>query len=121
MKHKIILMAIIAMFAGTFSSCKKNRGTDNYPILYVVNGTDYSINVYCDNYLVATAGAHSNSGRVELSNTSINFPVYVEAEFYDTKGNIVNVYKWNDYYFHWNKTYKMTLTTSSSTSMITVL
>ncbi len=121
MKQKIILMALVALLAGTFSSCNKDGALGNYPILYVVNGTDYSANVYCDNRLVATAGAHNNSGKVVLSNTSVNLPVYVEAEFYDKKGNRVGGYDWNNYYFQWNKSYKMTLTGSSSTSMITAL
>lgn len=121
MKHKIILMALVALLVGTFSSCNKDGVMGNYPILYVVNGTDYSVNVYCDNHLVATAGAHNNSGKVVLSNTSVNLPVYVEAEFYDKKGNRVGGYEWNNYYFQWNKSYKMTLTGSSSTSMITAL
>ena len=78
-------MALVALLAGTFSSCNKDGVMGDYPILYVVNGTDYSANVYCDNRLVATAGAHNNSGKVVLSNTSVNLPVYVEAEFYDKK------------------------------------
>lgn len=119
MKHKIFLMAIIAMLVGTFSSCNNNGVVGNYPILYVVNGTDYPVNVYCDNRLVASAGAHNNSGKVVLSNTSVNLPVYVEAEFYDKKGNRVGAYNWTNYYFQWNKSYKMTLTNSSSTSIIT--
>ena len=121
MKRKIILMALVALLAGVFSSCKKDGVMGDYPILYVVNGTDYSVNVYCDNHLVTTAGAHNNSGKVVLSNTSVNLPVYVEAEFYDKKGNRVGGYEWNNYYFQWNKSYKMTLTGSSSSSMITAL
>ena len=121
MKKKILFVAILAILAGAFSSCNKDGVLGNYPILYVVNGTDYSVNVYCDNRLVATAGAHNNSGKVELSNTSVNLPVYVEAEFYDKKGNRVGAYKWNNYYFQWNKSYKMTLTNSSSTSTIIML
>lgn len=118
MKNKIILMALVAVLVGTFSSCNKDGGLGNYPILYVVNGTDYSVNVYCDNLLVATAGAHDNSGKVVLSNTSVNLPVYVEAIFYDKKGNKVNGYNWSKYYFRWDTSYKMTLTTSTSTSSL---
>ena len=83
MKKQILLMAIIAMLVGTFSSCNRDGVIGDYPVLYVVNGSDYSAKVYCDNYLVATAGAHNNSGKVALSNTSVNLPVYVEAVFYD--------------------------------------
>ena len=86
MKNKIILMALVAVLVGTFSSCNKDGGLGNYPILYVVNGSSYSANIYCDNLLVASAGAHNNSGRVELTNTSINLPVYVEAYYYDSNG-----------------------------------
>ena len=121
MEHKFLLLALVAMLTGMFTSCNKDGVLGNYPILYVVNGTDYSVNVYCDNRLVASAGAHNNSGKVELSNTSVNLPVYVEAEFYDSKGKRVGAYEWNNYYFQWNKSYKMTLTNSSSTSMITAL
>lgn len=120
MKHKIILLAMLAMLVGTFSSCDGN-GVDNYPSLYVVNGTDYAVNVYCDNQLVVAAWEHNNSETVVLSNISVNSPIYVTAEFYDTAGNIVDRYEWSDYYFQWNKTYKMTLTSSSSTSIITAL
>ncbi|MBR3408221.1 MAG: hypothetical protein IKG86_05210 [Paludibacteraceae bacterium] len=119
MKKQFLLMAIIAMLVGTFSSCNRNGNVGNDPILYVVNGSDYSANVYCDNHLVATAGAHNNSGKVELSNVSINMPVYVEVIFYNNKGNKVNGYTWNSYYFRWDRTYKMTLTNSSSTSSLT--
>ena len=122
MKHKLLFIAMLALFMGAFCSCdKKDQVTQNNPVLYVVNGTGYSVNVYCDNHLVTSAGAHNNSGKVVLSNVSINFPVYVEAEFYDSKGKVVNKYDWSNYYFQWNKTYKITLTTSSSTSMITAL
>lgn len=121
MKNKLILMAFIVIFAGIFSSCNKDGAVGNYPILYVVNGTDYFVNVYCDNFLVGSARAHNNSGKVVLSNTSVNLPVYVEAEFYDNNGKIVGSYSWNNYYFQWNNSYKMTLTNSSSTSIITLL
>ena len=77
MKHKFLLLALIAMLTGMFTSCNKDGVLGNYPILYVVNGTDYSVNVFCDNLLVASAGAHNNSGKVELANTSVNLPVYV--------------------------------------------
>ena len=115
MKHKIIFLALVALFVGTFSSCNKDGVIGNYPILYVVNGSDYKVNVYCDNLLVATAGAHNNSGAIQLSNTSINLPVYVEAEFYDSKNKYVGRYSWNSYYFSWNKSYKMTLNNSGGT------
>lgn len=121
MKLKILLLALVTMLTGMFTSCNKDGVLGNYPILYVVNGTDYSVEVYCDNRLVASAGAHNNSGKVVLSNTSANLPVYVEAEFYDTKGKRVRSYEWNNYYFKWNRSYKMTLTNSSSTSIITAL
>ena len=118
MKKQILLMAIIAMLVGTFSSCNRDGVIGDYPVLYVVNGSDYSAKVYCDNYLVATAGAHNNSGKVVLLNTSVNLPVYVEAVFYDKNGSRVGGYKWNNYYFRWNQSYKMTLTNSSSTSSL---
>lgn len=121
MKNKFLLLALLAMLIGGFTSCNKDGIIGNYPILYVVNCTDYSVNVYCDNRLVASAGAHNNSGKVELFNTSVNLPVYVEAEFYDNRGKIIKSYTWNNYYFQWNRSYKMTLTNSSSTSMITAL
>lgn len=121
MKQKIIFMAIIAILVGAFTSCKKDKNENNDPILYVVNGTDYYVDVYCDNSLVVSVGAHKNSGKVKLVDTSVNLPVFVEAEFYDQKGNRVFGYDWTNYYFKWNKSYKMTLTSSSSTSMITVL
>jgi hypothetical protein len=112
MKRKFILFALLALLAGTFYSCKDGLLNDN-PILYVVNGTDYSVKVYCDNLLVAKAGAHNNSGKVELSNTSVNLPVYVEVICFDSKGTKVRTIHWDNYYFKWNKSYKMTLTDSS--------
>ena len=117
MKCKILLLALVAMLIGTLTSCNN----DDYPILYVVNGTDYSVNVYCDNRFVTSADAHNNSGKVVLSNTSVNLPVYVEAEFYDSKGKKVRTYTWHDQYFRWNRSYKMTLTNSTSTSVIQTL
>ena len=114
MKRKFILFALLALLSGMFSSCN-DAFSKNYPILYVVNGTDYSVNVYCDNLLVATAGAHNNSGKVELSDTSINLPVYVEVDYFDSKGTKVCKIHWNDYYFKWNTSYKMTLTGTSGT------
>ncbi len=119
MKHRIFIMAMIALFMGTLCSCEKNEQvTKNLPVLYVVNGTGYSVNVYCDNHLVTSAGAHDNSGKVVLTNVSINIPVYVEAKFYDSKGKLVTGYNWNSFYFEWNKSYKMTLTTSTSTTKL---
>ena len=117
MKKRFLLFVLCALVAGTFCSCN-DTFSKNYPILYVVNGTDYSAEVYCDNHLVATAGAHNNSGKVELNNTSINLPVFVEAEFYDNKGKRVGGYTWNSYHFSWNKSYKMTLANSSSSSSL---
>ena len=113
MKKKFILFALFALLAGAFCSCNKN-GNANYPILYVVNGTDYSANVYCDILLVATAGAHNNSGKVVLNNTSVNLPVYVEVEFFNSKGSKVGAIYWDNYYFKWDTSYKMTLTSSST-------
>ena len=115
MKRKLILMALFAILLGSFTSCNNEGVGGNYPILYVVNGSDYKVNVYCDNLLVATASSHNNSGAVKLSNTSINLPVYIEAEFYNAKSNYVGHYTWNSYYFKWNKSYKMTLTNSGGT------
>ena len=113
-----MLVVLAAVLIGAFSSCSIDK---NDPILYVVNGTDYSVNVYCDNYLVASANAHNNSGKVVLSNTSVNLPVYVEAEFYDSKGKRVSGYHWKSFKFSWNKSYKMTLTSSASTSSLNEL
>lgn len=120
MKKKFILFTLLALLAGTFCSCDKN-GTSNYPILYVVNGTNYTVDVYCDNHLVASVGAHNNSGAVKLNNVSVNLPVYVEADFFDSKGSRVGGYTWNNYYFKWDKSYKMTLTNSASTSTLSAL
>lgn len=121
MKNRLFITMLIvfaAVLVGVFSSCSIDK---NDPILYVVNGTNYSVNVYCDNYLVASANAHNNSGKVVLSNTSVNLPVYVEAEFYDNNGKRVTAYQWNNFYFKWNKSYKMTLTNSTSTSRLVEL
>ena len=118
MKNRLfitMLIVFVALLTGVFSSCSADR---NDPILYVINGTDYSVSVYCDNYLVASASAHNNSGKVVLSHTSVNLPVYVEAEFYDSKGKRVTGYQWNSFKFSWNKSYKMTLTNSASTSSL---
>lgn len=122
MKHKILFMAFITFAIGILCSCNREESVkQDRPVLYVVNGTGYAVDVYCDNHLVASAGAHNNSGTVRLTNVSINLPVYVEADFYDKKGNFVHSYEWTKYYFRWNKTYKMTLTNSSSSSIISEL
>ena len=104
-------MAIVAVLLGVFCSCSNNKDTEvlNRPILYVVNGSNYNVEVYCDNHLVATAGAHNNSGGVKLSDVSINLPVYVEVYYYDSKGKYQGKISWNEYYFKWNSSYKLTL------------
>lgn len=114
MKRKILLMAILAAFVCALSSCK-SKDEQSYPILYVVNGSDYYVDVYCDNILVASAGVHGNSGAISLSNTSVNIPVYVEAAFYDKNGSRVKRLSWSSYYFRWNRTYKLTLNNSKGT------
>jgi hypothetical protein len=118
MKHKIIIWVFVALFGGLLNSCKLANPDLKVPVLYVVNGTNYAVNIYCDNILVASTNAHGNSGKIELNNTGINVPVYVEAEFYDNKGNVISAYNWSNYYFRWNKSYKMTLTNSSSNSSL---
>ena len=113
MKTKILFVAFIAFVIGVLCSCERNEQvTQQRPILYVVNGSDYSANIYCDNHLVATAGAHNNSGEIMLTNTSVNLPVYVEAYFYDKKGDYAGKHMNWDYTFRWNHSYKMTLNNS---------
>jgi uncharacterized protein YcfL len=110
MKHKIFLMAIVAVLLGAFCSCStKESETLNRPVLYVVNGSNYSVEVYCDNHLVATARAHNNSGGIRLSNVSINIPVYVEVYYYDSKGKYQGNLSFDNYYFKWNSSYKLTI------------
>lgn len=112
MKRKFIILAFFAALLG-FSSC--NSLQPSYPVLYVVNTSDYSVEVYCDNHFVTAASAHNNSGQTTLDNVSINLPVYVELYYYDKKGNYVGKGKWENYYFRWDKTYKMTITNSGAT------
>ena len=119
MKKKFFILVLFAAMLG-LSSCG-DMFKNSYPILYVVNSSDYSVNVYCDNHPVASVSAHNNSGKVELDNVSINLPVYVEAIFYDSKGKKVGGYNWSSRYFRWNKSYKMTLTNSSSSSSLVEL
>ncbi|MBQ9297231.1 MAG: hypothetical protein IJ204_08585 [Paludibacteraceae bacterium] len=114
MKNKIRLFALLALMMGIFCSCN-NTFERSFPILYVVNSTDYTVRVYCDNLPVATAGARNNSGAVELSDTSVNIPVYVETVFYDSKGNKIRSVSWSNYYFKWNSSYKMTINSSGAT------
>ena len=110
MKKNVFILALLTTLLG-FTSCISEPEM-NRPDLYVVNGSDYSVQVYCDNHLVTTASAHSNSGRTPLIDVSINIPVFVEAKFYDKKGEYVGRYSWNNYYFTWNASYKMTLQNS---------
>lgn len=107
MKKKILFMAILAILAGMFSSCG-NAFQNSYPILYVVNSSDYSANVYCDNHSVASVGAHNNSGKVVMDNVSVNLPVHVEVYF--SNGKKVT---FENYYFRWNTSYKLTLTNTN--------
>ena len=110
MKNKLLLLGFLVLMTCAFTACDNNgERLGTKPILYVVNGSDYSVDVYCDNYLVASTGAHSNSGKVVLTNTSINLPVFVEALYFDKKGNQVFKLTWNDYIFKWDTSYKMTL------------
>ena len=111
MKTKILILSILTLLTCTFTACNKDGGFGNYPILYVVNASDYSVKVYCDNLLVTSVNAHNNSGKVVLSNTSVNLPVYVEANYYNAKGQKAMHNSWN-VYFRWNKSYKMTLNNS---------
>ncbi|MBQ7632320.1 MAG: hypothetical protein IJS82_06150 [Paludibacteraceae bacterium] len=111
MKKKFFWMALMALMLG-LSSCKNE--TLNYPVMYIVNASDYSAKISCDNKLITTVAAHKNIQ--ELMNTvSINLPVYIEVEFLDSKGNRVKRYTWENYYFGWNSTYKMTLQNSGCT------
>lgn len=112
MKRKFIILALFVALLG-LSSC--NSLQPSCPILYVVNASDYSVEVYCDNLFVTAAGAHNNSGAITLSNVSINLPVYVEMRYYDKNGNYAGNGKWENYYFRWDKTYKITVTNSGST------
>ena len=112
MKRKFFVLALFAALLG-LSACSNLQ--PNYPEMYVVNGSDYSVEVYCDNHFVTAASAHNNSGQTTLDNVSINLPVYVELYHYDTKGNYVRKLIWENYYFRWDKTYKMTITNSGAT------
>ena len=111
MKKKFYWMALIALLLG-MSSC--NNEPLNYPVLYIVNASAYSVKVHCDNKLVATVGQNNNT-QVQLSNVSVNLPVYIEVEYLDSKGNRVKRYTWDNYYFSWNSSYKMTLKDSGGT------
>ena len=112
MKRFLFIMALVAALLGTFSSCTSpvdKSMEKSYPILYVVNSSDYTIQFYCDNRKVATTSAHANSGAITLSNISINLPVFVEVYYYDKKGNYVSRTEGDDFQFRWNKTYKLTV------------
>lgn len=112
MKKKLFIMALVAVLFGSLSSCSSSVEKSmekSYPILYVVNSSDYTIQFYCDNQKVATTSAHNNSGAITLSSVSINLPVFVEVYYYDNKGNYVNRTEGDDYQFHWNKSYKLTV------------
>lgn len=101
-------MIVAMLLAITFSSCNK----EGNPILYVVNASDYDAEILCDNHLVTFVAARNNSGKVELNNVSVNAPVYVEAYYYDKGAYTGKHVSWN-YYFKWNKSYKLTLTNTN--------
>lgn len=107
MKKKILFMAILTMLVGMFSSCGGSL-QNSYPILYVVNSSDYSASVYCDNLCVTSVGARNNSGKVVLDDVSVNLPVHVEVYF--SNGKKVT---FDNYYFRWNTSYKLTLTNTN--------
>lgn len=113
MKKKILFAALLALLVGTFTSCE-SMIRNSYPVLYVVNSTDYTAKVYCDNYPVAIVNPRNNSGKVVLDEVSVNLPVLVEVYFYKN-GSYVKKWIWEDYYFKWDKSYKMTLTSSNGT------
>lgn len=113
MKRKIFFMAFIAILIGTLTSCEKEEAAR--PVLYVVNSSTYDANVYCDNRLIAITPSYGNSGKIIMDNVSINFPVLVEVYLYDAKGNYVGDVSWNNYYFSWNASYKITITNSKAT------
>lgn len=111
MKKKFFWMALVALLMA-MSSC--NNEPLNYPVMYIVNASDYSVKVNCDNNPVVTVGQNSNT-KVQLSNVSVNLPVFVEVEYFDSKGNRVKRYTWDSYYFSWNTAYKMTLKNTGGT------
>lgn len=115
MKNKIFFMALVAILSFTFSSCSKTEL--NYPAFYVVNSSNYLADVYCDNHFITTTTAHGNSGKVVMNNVSINLPVLVEVYFYDSKHNYVGKVNWKNYYFKWNKNYKLTIFSSSQAQL----
>lgn len=108
MKKNFLILAVLAILTGMFSSCG-NALQGNYPILYVVNSSNYSVNVYCDNYPVVSVGPRNNSGKVVLDGVSVNLPVYVEVYF--SNGSKVT---FDNYYFGWNTSYKLTLTNTNA-------
>lgn len=114
MKRSILVLSFFAFLAIMLTSCKKEDFM-KAPILYVVNSTDYRANVYCDNLLVASVKAKNNSGKIILEDTSVNLPVYIEVDFLDSKGKTIHNISWDNYYFSWNKSYKMTLKNTTST------
>jgi len=114
MKTKFLIFGIVALLSCCFTACNKDGGLGNYPILYVVNASDYSAKVYCDNLLVTSVDARNNSGKVVLSRTSVNLPVYVEVNFYNNKGENIRRSSLNNVYFRWNKSYKITLNNTQS-------
>ena len=52
-----------------------------------------------------------------MNNVSINLPVLVEVYFYDSKHNYVGKVNWKNYYFKWNKNYKLTIFSSSQAQL----
>lgn len=111
MKKKLLLMALLTLLVGTFTSCERFI-ENNLPVLYVVNGADYAAKVYCDNWPIANVSSHNNSGKIILTDVSINLPVLVEVYFYKNGSYINKKIAWEDYYFKLGKSYKMTLTNS---------
>lgn len=112
---KLFFLATFAL-ALLFTSCDPMAGLE-YPTLSIVNGSDYNAYVYFDNSLGATCKSGKNA-KIELD-CSINIPVLVVVEFYNSSNKYIGKYTWDDYVFNWNSAYKMTLTNSSSSSKIT--
>lgn len=120
MKKILFFLAVVTVLTLSFTSCYMGGVIGDYPIMYIVNGSDYAVEVYCDNHFIAATKAHTNSGKVRLSALPMHAPIYIEVLYYNDKKELVDERTWDNYYFRWSRAYKMIISGRGSAQLTEV-
>ena len=120
MKKFLFFLAAALFLSVSFTSCYHGGVIGDYPIMYIVNGSDYAVEVYCDNHFIAATAAHSNSEKVRLTALPMHAPIYIEVLYYNDKKELVDERTWDNYYFRWSRAYKMIISAKGSAQLTEV-